>query len=298
MELNCAIKDFDSNICAIKNLVDALDQNITTTKQEIPLINLMLTHKRADAISMLRHINGELKALVLHVTDIGRAADAIHNEEIRMVRNGISQAAQTALGKPAQGKPPADQELDSNAEWFQKISIPGPKAKTETQAQMIQIAPNVKIPAVAVPAHLRGKELVDAVQPGKLYYIPQWNHFAVNIGGAFLHAGIGNIYRGRVDAPALVKDCWKGNCSRVNCRYFHDPELFAGSTDVRNYIFDSCFYVPAFATTERTGARRIGDAENLENDLKTITAQDARRFMSGAMHDLLCAILVRNAVAD
>ena len=305
MDLDSIIKDFDSQMGSIKKIVDNLDQKVTGTRQEIPLINLAVMHERADNISILRYINGELNALAIQVVAVGRAADAIHTEEIRLVRNGISRAALTASGKPtsehARDRAPPEQEADSNIEWLQRISIPTPKPKIMInldQTQMILVAPNVKVPAFVVPSNLRGKELRDAVQPGKLYYIPQWNHFAVNIGGAFLHAGVGSIYRGRVDTPSLIKDCWKAKCSRVDCRYYHDPELFPGSSDVRNYITDSWYYVPAFISIERTGARRIGDAENLESDLKTIVAQDARRFVSGVMHDLICAILVHHAVIE
>lgn len=318
MDLESIIKEFDARMCYIKKIVEDLEQKVTGTRQEIPLINLTITHERADNISILRYFNGELNTLVNQVVAVGRAADAIHTEEIRIVRNGISRAALTASSKPSPdnlrdrtenasyradnvSSQDADSADNARDQWMQKIAIPGPKPKMVInldQTQMISVAPNVKVPAFVVPSHLRGKDLRDAVQPGKLYYIPQWNHFAVNIAGAFMHAGVGSIYRGRVDTPSLIKDCWKAKCSRTDCRYYHDPEFFPGSTDVRNYITDSWYYVPAFITIERTGARRIGDAENLETDLKTITAQDARRFVSGVMHDLICAILVHNAVIE
>jgi len=324
MDLESIMKDFDTRMGFIKKIVENLDQKVTGTKQEIPLINLTVMNERADNISILRYINGELNTLANHVANIGRAADLIHNEEIRMIRNGISRAALTASSKPSPDRanqqanlqvfqqatqqaaePARDRALlenDNDDQWIQKIAIPHPKPKiiinVDSQAQMIPVAPNVKVSAHIIPAHLRGKDLRDAIQPGKLYYIPQWNHFAVSIGGAFLHSGVGSIYRGRVDTPSLIKDCWKAKCNRIDCRYYHDPELFPGSTDVRNYITDSWYYVPAFITIERTGARRIGDAENLETDLKSITVPDARRFVSGVMHDLICAIVVTQTVIE
>jgi hypothetical protein len=158
---------------------------------------------------------------------------------------------------------------------------------------------------VLSPSLKEAREVFAAVGTDGLYFIPHWGHFALRLGGCVLHAGLGRVYRGPPprgvaaarEAPERVKECRRGRCggARGACRYYHDPEDYPDSSDVRNYMADSWLYTPA-ASPARYGTRRIGSAESFEADMRAVGLDDARRFLDQTAHDVLCALLLWNHV--
>jgi hypothetical protein len=153
-------------------------------------------------------------------------------------------------------------------------------------------------------------EQLAAIPPGELFYIPDWDQFAVRIGSCVLRANIGQILsncaRGarRIEGPntacsaqrAQTRECRKRVCQKVaavrnNCHFYHDPALYEGSLDTRNYTADSWVYCGPCEPT-RYGCRSVGTIEHLGTDVGLIGAEDARRFRDQASHDLLCALVL------
>jgi hypothetical protein len=79
------------------------------------------------------------------------------------------------------------------------------------------------------------------------------------------------------------------------CNYFHDPASFVGSRDRRNYIASSLLYAPVDSQFKRNRGRKFGSFEYLDQDVVTMNEEDRDRAYDAAMHDILCAILLRTA---
>lgn len=170
----------------------------------------------------------------------------------------------------------------------------------------VKVSGEIYVDATVLPSALQGaRDIYASISPGELYYIPHWNHFAVRVGPCVFHANIGRVYIGAPprsagpvprETPERVKECRRAKCQGgASCRYYHDPEEYPGSTDVRNFMSDSWLYSPA-ASPARYGTRRIGSAEYLEADLRVVGAEEARRFIGQTAHDILCSIILWNHV--
>ena len=69
---------------------------------------------------------------------------------------------------------------------------------------------------------------------GNLYYIERTNHFAIRCNETLIHGNIGIIYTNE-KLPEKIKNCrFKENCVKVDCDYYHNPEIYSKSKDVRN----------------------------------------------------------------
>jgi hypothetical protein len=109
-----------------------------------------------------------------------------------------------------------------------------------------------------------------------------------------MHGNIGNIYHNRRD-PERVKTCkFGGNCNKLDsCTYYHDPEMYPGRKDIRNYTANSWLYVEQSATNrDPSKIRRFGSRDNMDIDLANITSDEIERFSHQLFHDMLCLLVL------
>jgi len=143
--------------------------------------------------------------------------------------------------------------------------------------------------AIWVPDDLTTRaDIVAYIYGPYLYFIPQWKKFAFRLGGSVLIGSLGSI-----DGGGRVLDCGRAKCGG-GCRRFHDPELFPGSTETRDFEPASWIYTGADARGARVlrAARRIGSAARIGADLQSITRADAKLFIAQTVHDVLIAMLI------
>jgi hypothetical protein len=150
--------------------------------------------------------------------------------------------------------------------------------------------------AIIVP-HSDSAQVFAALVPGELNYVPAWNHFAVKIGNLVLHGNIGTIFSDR-DIPVRVKECrHRSECNLTSCSYYHNPAIGSDKKDIRGYLAGAWHYIPALEQhSARYGSRRLGSRPQLLEDLQSITAGDARRFLDQVAHDVVCAALLEKYV--
>jgi hypothetical protein len=162
----------------------------------------------------------------------------------------------------------------------------------------------LSIEAVVIPPEITDPgKILAMVVAAEVYFIPLWQHFAVRCGRTVFHGNVGHIYQSGGNRtqhpPTLVKECrLRGACPSLTpgaprCTYYHDPEECAGSTDVRNFVADSWVYSPESARHgARYGARRMGSRSSLDDDLRSVSADDARRQLAQTAHDIICAVIL------
>lgn len=162
---------------------------------------------------------------------------------------------------------------------------------------LVEVSEGVAVPAVLLPP---GCATVDAIRAAittpELHYVPGWRQFAVRIGQHVIRGGLGRIYPPGVNWPVCVRECRPALCRGPACTYYHDPKTAAGGgapAGARNFTAAGFMYVPAAAPVHRQyGGRRVGDRDSLLNDLRCLTAADARLFVAQVAHDVVCAAAV------
>lgn len=138
----------------------------------------------------------------------------------------------------------------------------------------------------------------DAVSAdGNLYWVKSACHFAFKIAGVLFHGGIGIIYTDD-RTPCKLRECaYPKTCDRGDkCHYYHDPTVFQGSTDVRNYVSGSFLYTTGGTFRARGRSRQFGSIDRLDTDIVHVKPDEAARLRDQVMHDLLCALLVKDVV--
>jgi len=150
-----------------------------------------------------------------------------------------------------------------------------------------QVAGAFTLPAKLVPRELEtSDEILQAVQTAELYFIEQWQHFAIRIGDLVLHAGLGEVFPNGHSAPRKIKPCHSAHaaCSAAVCPFYHDPAAY-GAPDVRNYAAQSWVY-------GGKGGRTVGSASTIERDVRTCSREQRQRFFDQVAHDLLVALVL------
>lgn len=313
------------HLCSLHQAATALHEGVEATRRDpAHIVDLAQFESRARQIAALRHLHTELQGLVALVARYGSAADALHDEEIQAMQDYLATAGNFRARPeappdpgPAPGVPwkdktltarvfcpatPAAARADEPAKRKRPAAVPRPPRKPFAR-QTVTLAGQVTLDAVIVPDALANpRDITDAVSTPELYFIPRWDHFAVRVGGVVFHGNIGTIYpaaggKKAGGPPRRVKECRLGSQCKAGCSYYHDPAEVAGSTDTRNFVADGWLYVPAvFHRGARYGSRRLGSRENLELDLQTISAADARRYVAQTAHDILCAVVLTKYV--
>lgn len=300
--------EIDARLSSLHRIADTLHEVVEGTRQESPIFNISMFETRAGAISTMRQLFTDLQKLTAIVVKNGAAAEALHREELKAAQEGLNRAqSQAADGALARLQPEAARSTWSK---ITSINAPVPVPRPITPAPvcgpvrgLVTVVNNIVVDALILPLTLKSTpEIFAAIVPGDLCYVPYWNHFAVRIGGCVFHANLGRIYRGApprgagtvaLEMPERVKECRRAKCggAGMGCRYYHDPENFAGATDVRNFMADSWYYTPA-ASPARYGTRRIGSAGDIEADIRAVSLDEARRFLHQTAHDILCAMVL------
>ena len=289
--------EIDTRICSLHRAADALRDIVESTRHDSPVFNFATFETRVCAITEMRQLHAELQKLMAVVAKNGAAAEVLHRSELKAAQEGLNRAQiRTAQNTPAWVKVAPDARAPAAA-------VPRPIApRPEPGASQVKVVGDLTVEAVTLPESLKKRaDIFAAIAPGGLYFVPHWNHFAARIGGCVFHANLGRIYRGIRGAPRdtprelpeCVKECRNVVCKgrEAGCRYYHDPELFADSTDVRNFMADSWYYTSATAPAHY-GTRRIGSASEIEVDIRAISPEDARRFLHQTAHDVLCALIL------
>ena len=140
------------------------------------------------------------------------------------------------------------------------------------------------------------RKLNQMTTPGDLYYIESMDHFAIKIGDILLHGNIGMIDN---NAKKSIKACRNNKCTDITkCQFYHDPLLYDGSTNIRNYNPQNWTYMPRNfpykkMTSHGKDQRHFGSRNNLETDILFVNKDDVNLFADQVMHDLLCIILLK-----
>lgn len=291
-----AASEVNSCVCSLSRAADALREIVEGTRQDSLVFNFAMFETRVCAITEMRQLHSELQKLMAVVAKNGAAAEALHRSELKTAQEGLNRAQIRTVQNTSAGiKPTPETRLAA--------AVPRPiTPHPEPGTTQIRVVGDLTVEAVFLPETLKKRpEIFAAIAPGGLYYVPHWNHFATRIGGCVFHANLGRIYRGvrgvprdtPRELPERVKECRNVLCSGRGggCRYYHDPELFADSTDVRNFMADSWYYTSA-AAPAHYGTRRIGSATDIEVDIRAISPEDARRFLHQTAHDVLCSLIL------
>lgn len=163
--------------------------------------------------------------------------------------------------------------------------------KREIVRAPIKISELVSITATVV------QSFDQVMQNGDIYYIEPCAHFAIKIAGKLFHGNIGRVYNDeRAHTPSKIKACkYAPKCDKSNkCDFYHDPMIFKGSADTRNFIADSWIYTPVTSKHDQRGAmgRKVSSRDSLDVDLLTITDEDVSKYGAQLMHDLLVNLAI------
>lgn len=231
-----------------------------------------------SALEERKNIIQQLKQLKTKLGDIMHSVD-IELSSVKFQQDNDKRNILGSIGSYT--KKPSKARM----EWDKLANIYLTADKNITQS--VPIIGDLSIDAIVCDS------LNDVKADGNLYYITYINHFAIIIGGQLLHGNIGHIYCD-TSTPEKIKDCkFRDGCNKRNqCDYYHDPLLFAGSRDIRNFVATSWTYCRGAAGKAKT-VRRIGDREHLETDLAAITNEECDRFRDQVMHDILCNALIK-----
>lgn len=122
----------------------------------------------------------------------------------------------------------------------------------------------------------------------KLLYKSSTNEFILKLPTITLYGNIGRIYNDDQELHNTKICTYQANCiNRVQCKFWHNPSLVNGSTDIMNFTTKSWIYDPV-----RPNRRHYGSLENLESDIARLTNDDYIYFVRQTMHDLLCCIIL------
>jgi len=163
-------------------------------------------------------------------------------------------------------------------------------------------ARDVDIP-VSSGMSLRATEIASTAEiraDGVLYYLPHTRRFALRFaGGLILQGNIGIVYTSD-PSPQKIHDCDSQlGCNIATCRYYHNPAIYPGSQDIRNFATTSWLYRPTSSTcmpdrahNPQKKARKLASRDRLDADILTITQDDLAYFNEQLMHDILCGLIM------
>jgi hypothetical protein len=252
-------------------------------------INPRALDQRQSLLSQLNTMIEVLNSGVVRLKSMSAMVSKVQAEEIA--------ALDSILGRVRKPKP---LEVKSNPDWklvqkkrvtdiikTERTPIKMPLQLPGSQ-QRIKITNEISLNAIPV------NSFGDVMSDGSLYYVTPASHFAVSINGMLLHGNIGIIYT-NAEVPVKIKECrFTDGCIRMStCSYYHDPTLFPGSKDHRNFIASSFMYNGPHTYRNRA-ARHFGSLDNLDSDILSLSDEEKNRTLDQAMHDLLCALVIKS----
>ncbi len=164
-------------------------------------------------------------------------------------------------------------------------NTPDPETMSFTN---VRIKDNIYLKAIII------NNKSEIVYSGLLYYLKNYNLFAMKIAGNILYGNIGKIYH-RNDLKkqnvAKVINCKDGSkCIRKNnCKYYH-------SGDIRNYISENMSYLQSYKSYSNMYKKSIGDITNLEIDIEFYkqNPDNIEIIENMLFNDLLCLLTIYN----
>lgn len=325
--------EIDTLLCSLQRIATGVHEGVEATRRKTSsrashIFDFTQVESLARRVALLKRMHDELGRMTTQIAQYGRTAHALLQEELQTMEGYIKNvstismaAAAPAVPAPsaantaatsmvaAMGTPWRDAALSGYMPGGPTVGGPVVGGKEESAStppvKNIILGEGISLGAIVVPGTLNTiQEVMCAITLPELYYIPQWDHFAIRVGPVVFHGNIGHIYPsdGQIQrCPERVKECRnRGECpslrGRGRCTYYHEPaDMPKGvvSHDVRNFIAASWLYVPqASANNARYGSRRFGSRETIASDLQGISAAEARRFLAQTAHDIICSLIL------
>lgn len=321
----------ETRLCSLRRIADQLKEVVDGTRHTGQVINLASIETRTRYIAAMKSLHSELNLLVAQVAQYGMASEAMHRDEIRVMQESLKRAGGSAGAGPAEPKKlldiaPSPGTKRATSAWNNPDTVarlaplrPIMSDISNTargQKEAVRIGNTggqtpITLEALVVSGDLRSaKDITAAIGPQGLHFVPQWNHFALKIDGVVFHANMAQIYNrfgvrrmfgnggAQKRLPEKVRACGYPACGKpTTCQYYHDPALFPGSRDVRNFTAESFIYAPPIVPARGAGPfRRFGSIENLDADLRLISRDEARLFMDQVAHEVLCALVLHKYI--
>lgn len=301
---------------ALKAIGQVLDLAGSTTAVQSETINIRMFEQRKQLIADISLLNS-LPALISRATTILEVMQNEHLADVKRISALLSgtvevplpvtqqpQIQPVVLQQPLQqpnhmrnAQPTAWAATESVGEsTVGEINIDEPakswtvvhRRKPNNTTAVVKITDKIAIGCISVSTF-------DSVKAdGRLYYVDTADHFAIKIGNKLFHGNIGTVYTDE-KSPEKIKDCkFASTCTKIGCcDYYHNPMIFAGSRDRRNFIASSFLYTsPGNNYKYKHRTRRFGSRDNLDIDIATITEEERNRFYDQTMHDLLCSLIL------
>lgn len=286
------ITQVDSILSVLRDSMEQLNNLSNAAKQlqqeEIRTLDIILGNVKSGkpaggVVNMSREQSGPTVSRELSVT---RESSAAREQSSTVVVGGskikpLSDPAWTLV-----------QRKSKPADLIKTDRVPAPRMLPQVGGNYERIPISQSIVLNAIPV----RSFAEVKCDGNLYYVSPCSHFAIIINGMMFHGNIGIIYTDSED-PEKIKDCkFTEGCNRVNmCRYYHDPAIFPGSSDRRNYIASSFIYTsPSAMYKNRSRSRRYGSLEHLDTDMLGLNDEEKNRMYDQVMHDLLCALVLKS----
>lgn len=285
-----------NQLTTIKNTLTTWVENMDSTYKTVEKAHSLETHALDALLSKMRSgpvMSAGNVSTGIASTNMFMSATPQHAEPKRILKNTSTMRGDATPWTLVQRKPKPGQMTEINkTERIPSKPVLGPPkvdSPAESRYSRVKITEGLYVPAIHVPS------FADVKQDGNLYFIERSEHFAFKIAGYMFHGNIGVIYTESTE-PEKIKDCkYVGTCTKENCPYYHDPALFDGSCDQRNFIASSFIYTPPHsAYKNKSRSRRFGSRDHLETDIVGLSEEERSRFYDQTMHDFLCAMLLKN----
>jgi hypothetical protein len=247
------------------------------------VIDLARLKRRNEALARLRELLTGVRAAAGEMSRLGQEAEARVRAEVDEARARLEEASgekKGPAGAGAEARPPRGAPAREPA----LPALPAP----------VEVAAGLTLPARVLSGGVHTPEgvLKAATEAGGLIYAPAWNHFAVSVGGLLLHANVGEVYYGPPQegtTAVRIKECRRADCRKgppaPDCMFYHDPEKYRGSSEVRNFLASGWVY-------GRENGRVYGSKPHLMEDIRGLDLEEAAKFKAQVAHDLICLLLL------
>ena len=123
---------------------------------------------------------------------------------------------------------------------------------------------------------------INSVKETPIYYVSSIDQFAININGVLYRGNVGELLSSEYSNNKLQHCKFQNNCiKKSECQYYHDPLIFEGSRDRKN------FHYTAWNYGKGKYNRRYGGLSTIETDLYNIGQDEKNQSKEQLIHDLL-----------
>lgn len=272
----------DSVINTLANHITELGKDIAPASNGTADVKRMAN--RSAAISAMSSLKTSLEEALSKLNEQLAVANAAQQAEISFMNDFLAKLGTTDEWETVKHKSSFKRKFRERQQELAKAQAAPPKS----DYRLCKFTEALALSALPVATFTEVK------QNGELYYVTTADHFAFRLAGQLFHGNIGTIYTDEKN-PAKIKDCKFANecLKKGKCDYYHDPLMFPGFTDKRNFIASSWLYSPPGAQYKnKTRSRRFGSLEHLDIDIVDLQTEETRRFCDQTMHDVLCSLLL------